>query len=145
MTGGDWAVIIAAVLGGGGLGGVIVNAVANRKKVAADCVATLSQAYETRINALGDRITEVENENKLLKEQQSNLLRQLDEVKSALRDSDGSNATLLKENAEFQEQIDKLSKIVNNKDKRIRELEKQVKELTERLDAMSGADGNELA
>ena len=59
MTGGDWAVIIAAVLGGGGLGGVIVNALANRKKIQADCVATLSQAYETRINALNKRADEL--------------------------------------------------------------------------------------
>ena len=142
MTGDNIVALIGIFLGGGGLGAVIVNAIANRKKVAADCVATLSQAYETRINALGDRITEVENENKLLKEQKSNLLRQLDEVKSALRDSDGSNATLLKENAEFQEQIDKLNAAVKNRDKKIRELEKQVAELTERLNAMGDADGS---
>ena len=138
MTGGDWVALIGIFLGGGGLGAVIVNAIASRKKVAADCVATLASAYETRLDALGERITEVENENKLLK-------KELDEVKSALRVSDLTNVTLQKENADLQTQVDKLSKVVNNKDKRIRELEKQVAELTARLDAMNGADGNELA
>lgn len=137
MTSGDWVALISVFIGAGGLGGAIITAVANRKKIQADCVAALSNAYETRLNALGERITEVENENKLLK-------KELDEVKSALRDSDLTNVTLQKENAELQEQIDKLSKLVNNKDRRIRELEKQVKELTERLDAMNGrTDGCE--
>lgn len=137
MTSGDLVALIGIFLGAGGIGGAIVTAVANRKKIKADCVATLSNAYETRLNALGERITEVENENKLLK-------KEIDELKSALRDSDSTNVTLQKENAELQEKIDKLSKLVNNKDRRIRELEKQVKELTERLDAMNGnADGCE--
>ena len=43
-----WIAIVAAVLGGGGLGAAVVNALANRKKIQADCVATLSQAYEIR-------------------------------------------------------------------------------------------------
>ena len=135
MTGDNIVALIGIFLGAGGIGGAIVTAVANRKKIQADCVAALSNAYETRLNALGERITEVENENKLLK-------KEIDELKSALMDSDLTNVTLQKENAELQEQIDKLSKLVNNKDKRIRELEKQVAELTSRIDAMSGDDAN---
>jgi len=163
MTGDQLVTLLIGIFGGG-VGAAIVTALANRiktkaearkirveadaaaekakaeaKKIAADCVATLSNAYETRLNALGERIAEVENENKLLK-------KEIDELKSALKASDLTNVTLQKENAELQEQIDKLSKLVNNKDRRIRELEKQVKELTERLDAMNGnADGNPAA
>lgn len=138
-----WIAIIAAVLGGGGLGAAVVNALANRKKIQADCVATLSQAYETRINALNKRADELATKVDVLEAQVSGL-------RSALSDADELEAKrealiviLQQENADLQTQVDKLSKIVNNKDKRIRELEKQVKELTARLDAMNGnGDGD---
>ena len=131
MTGGDWAVIIAAVLGGGGLGAVIVNAIANRKKVAADCVATLSQAYETRINALNERADKLAAKVDLLEAQVSGL-------RSALSDREALIVNLQQENADLQTQVDKLSAAVKCRDKRIRELEKQVAELTSRIDALNG-------
>ena len=133
-----WIAIIAAVLGGGGLGAAVVNALANRKKIQADCVATLSQAYETRINALNKRADELATKVDILEAQVSGL-------RSALSDREALIVNLQQENADLQTQVDKLSKIVNNKDRRIRELEKQVAELTSRIDAMSEADGNPTA
>ena len=134
-----WIAIIAAVLGGGGLGAAAVNALANRKKVAADCLATLSQAYETRINALNKRADELAAKVDLLEAQVSGL-------RSALSDREALIVNLQQENADLQAQVDKLSSAVKCRDKRIRDLEKQVAELTERLNAMNGCtDGNPIA
>jgi predicted RNase H-like nuclease (RuvC/YqgF family) len=135
MTTELWAALIAAVLGGGGLGAVIVNAIANRKKIQADCVATLSQAYETRINALNERADKLAAKVDLLEAQVSGL-------RSALSDREALIVNLQRENADLQTQVDKLSKAVNGRDKRIRELERQVADLTERLNAMGDADGS---
>ena len=65
--------IIAAVLGGGGIGGAIVSALANRKKVEADIVANLSCAYETRLANLNDRIAAADTKIEILQSQASNL------------------------------------------------------------------------
>jgi len=135
MTGGDWVALIGIFIGGGGLGAVIVNAIANRKKIQADCVATLSQAYETRINALNERADKLAAKVDLLEAQVSGL-------RSALSDREALIVNLQQENADLQTQVDKLSKAVNGRDKRIRELERQVADLTERLNAMNGSDGN---
>ncbi len=131
MTGDNWVALIGIFLGGGGLGAVIVNAIANRKKVAADCVATLSQAYETRINALNERADKLAAKVDLLEAQVSGL-------RSALSDREALIVNLQQENADLQTQVDKLSSAVNSRDKRIRELERQVADLTERLNAMNG-------
>jgi len=125
--------LIAAVLGGGGLGAVIVNALANRKKVAADCLATLSQAYETRINALNHRADE-------LAEKVEHLETQVSGLRSALTDREATIVNLQQENTDLQAQVDKLRDAVKCRDKRIRDLEKQVAELTERLNALGGGD-----
>jgi peptidoglycan hydrolase CwlO-like protein len=126
-----WIAIIAAVLGGGGLGAAVVNALANRKKIQADCVATLSSAYEKRLNALNKRADELATKVDILEAQVSGL-------RSALSDREALIVNLQQENADLQTQVDKLSKAVNGRDKRIRELERQVADLTERLNAMNG-------
>ena len=117
MTGGDWLTLIGIFLGGGGLGGVIVNAIANRKKIQADCVATLSSAYETRLNALNKRADDLAAKVDVLEAQVSGL-------RSALSDREAMIVNLQQENVDLQAQVDKLSKVVNNKDRSIRELEK---------------------
>jgi len=131
MTGDNIVALIGIFLGGGGLGAVIVNAIANRKKIQADCVATLSAAYETRINALNERADKLAAKVDLLEAQVSGL-------RSALSDREALIVNLQQENADLQTQVDKLSKAVNGRDKRIRELERQVADLTERLNAMNG-------
>ena len=126
--------IIVSLLGGGGLGGVIVSAIFNRKKVAADCVATLSGAYEARITASNKRTDELAAKVDALETQISGL-------RAVLSDREAFILNLQQENADLQTQVDKLQVAVKGRDKRIRELEKQVAELTTRLDAMNGKDG----
>ena len=135
MTSEVIAALIAALLGGGGLVAVIINAFANRKKVAADVVSTLSNAYEVRIKEQDERI------DKLVTSVDALELKVRD-LRALLCDRETQVAALQKENDELRLEVDKLSKLVNNKDRRIRELEKQVGELTARLDAICGnADG----
>lgn len=141
MSGEQLAVIFAALFGGGGLGAVIVNAVANRKRVSAetekikaDCLASLSSAYETRLDALTKRAVQLEAKVDQLETQVSGL-------RTLLSDREATILNLQQENADLQSQLDKMSAAVKGRDKRIRELERQVAELTERLNAMNGKSG----
>ena len=124
MTNEIWLAIIGAVLGGGGLGAAIVNALANRKKLEADCVATLSSAYADRDGKLTARVDVLET--------------QVSSLRSVLSDREATIVNLQQENTDLQAQVDKLSAAVKCRDKRIRELEKQVAELTSRIDALNG-------
>ena len=103
-----WVAIIAAVLGGGGLGAAIVNALANRKKIQADCVQTLSTAYETRLNALNKRADDLAAKVDVLEAQVGGL-------RSALSDREALIVNLQQENVDLQAQVDKLSKVVTTK------------------------------
>jgi len=141
MSGEQLAVIFAALFGGGGLGAVIVNAIANRKrvgaeteKIKADCLASLSGAYETRLDALTKRAVQLEAKVDQLETQVSGL-------RTLLSDREATILNLQQENADLQAQLDKMSAAVKGRDKRIRELERQVAELTERLNAMNGKSG----
>jgi len=141
MSGEQLAVIFAALFGGGGLGAVIVNAIANRKRVSAetekikaDCLASLSGAYETRLDALTKRAVQLEAKVDQLETQVSGL-------RTLLSDREATILNLQQENADLQAQLDKMSAAVKGRDKRIRELERQVAELTERLNAMNGKSG----
>jgi len=141
MSGEQLAVIFAALFGGGGLGAVIVNAIANRKrvgaeteKIKADCLASLSGAYETRLDALTKRAVQLEAKVDQLETQVSGL-------RTLLSDREATILNLQQENADLQAQLDKMSAAVTGRDKRIRELERQVAELTERLNAMNGKSG----
>lgn len=141
MSGEQLAVIFAALFGGGGLGAVIVNAIANRKRVSAetekikaDCLASLSGAYETRLDALTKRAVQLEAKVDQLETQVSGL-------RTLLSDREATILNLQQENADLQSQLDKMSAAVKGRDKRIRELERQVAELTERLNAMNGKSG----
>ena len=141
MSGEQLAVIFAALFGGGGLGAVIVNAIANRKRVSAetekikaDCLASLSGAYETRLDALTKRAVQLEAKVDQLETQVSGL-------RTLLSDREATILNLQQENADLQAQLDKMSAAVKGRDKRIRELERQVAELTERLNAMNGESG----
>lgn len=142
MSGEQLAVIFAALFGGGGLGAVIVNAIANRKRVSAetekikaDCLASLSGAYETRLDALTKRAVQLEAKVDQLETQVSGL-------RTVLSDREATILNLQQENADLQAQLDKMSAAVKGRDKRIRELERQVAELTERLNAMNGKGEN---
>lgn len=130
----DWIEIVVAILGSGGIG-ALINAIVSRKKVAADVVATLSKAYEVRIEALNKRIDELEAKNRSLEMEVS-------ELRSTLTDREVLIVNLQQENDDLHSQVEKLSRAVSNRDKRIRELERQVIELTERLDRINGC-GNE--
>jgi len=141
VSGEQLAVIFAALFGGGGLGAVIVNAIANRKRVSAetekikaDCLASLSGAYETRLDALTKRAVQLEAKVDQLETQVSGL-------RTLLSDREATILNLQQENADLQSQLDKMSAAVKGRDKRIRELERQVAELTERLNAMNGKSG----
>jgi peptidoglycan hydrolase CwlO-like protein len=130
------AALIAALLGGSGLGAVIVNVLANRKKVAADCVATLSVAYEVRITALHTTIARLEVKVSQMEEQISGL-------RSTLSEREVVVNNLQEENTDLQAQIIKLTAALKYRDKRITDLIHQVAELTLRLDEYCGpkADG----
>ncbi|MFA5434352.1 MAG: hypothetical protein WC319_16020 [Candidatus Paceibacterota bacterium] len=153
MTGGEITLaIISALLGGGGLGAVIVNAIANRKKtkaegekIAAECMAILGETYEKRMAAMLSSIERLD--------------KQVEELKDEKRISEDTIDTLKRENAELKLQVeeyaadvDKLTKAVKSRDKRITELEKHVAEipalerhiaeLSARLDSLNGdSDG----
>lgn len=127
----DWGEIIISAFGGGGVVAV-VNAIANRKKRQADCVATLSNAYETR---LGELFTQVQTHETKIAALQSTLF----ERESMIQN-------LQQENDDLREQLEKMSTAVKCRDKRVRELERQVADLTERLNAMNdGKDEEESA
>lgn len=126
----DWLEIIVALLGSGGIG-ALINAIASRKKVAADVVATLSKAYETRIEAQDKRIDELSEKNRLLEIN-------ISELRTTLTDRELFIVNLQRENDDLHDQVEKLTRTVNNRDKRVRDLERQVIELTERLDRING-------
>ncbi len=104
MSGEQLAVIFAALFGGGGLGAVIVNAIANRKRVSAetekikaDCLASLSGAYETRLDALTKRAVQLEAKVDQLETQVSGL-------RTLLSDREATILNLQQENADLQSQ-----------------------------------------
>ena len=130
MTGAEFVLaLISAVLGGGGLGAAIVRALANRKKVQADCVATLSEAYETRLRELSAQVQTHETK--------------IAALQSTLFERESMIQNLQQENDDLREQLEKMSTAVKCRDKRVRELERQVEDLTKRLNAMNGEKGDE--
>ncbi|MEL7626981.1 MAG: hypothetical protein AAGU15_09000 [Anaerolineaceae bacterium] len=156
------AILIPSALGAGGLGAVIVTAIANRRKVkaesekldaesekiAAECMAVLAEAYEKRMTAM---LTSIER-----------LDKQVEELKNDKQVSEDTIVTLKRENAELKIQVtgyaadvDKLTKTLKDRDKRIVELEKQVAEipalerqiadLSARLDELHGGNDGTAA
>lgn len=135
--------LILGVLGAGGVGGTIVNVLANRKKeqanaeliraeakkLVAEATLSLSDAYETRIKNLTDRTIYLEH--------------RLDETTVSLRqlfctltDREAVISALQNENTELKAEVDKLRKEVKRRDARILELERRVAELSKRFDSM---------
>ena len=124
----DWGEIIISAFGGGGVVAV-VNAIANRKKRQADCVATLSNAYETRLEELFTQVQTHETK--------------IAALQSTLFERESMIQNLQQENDDLREQLEKMSAAVKCRDKRVRELERQVEDLTKRLNAMNGEKGDE--
>jgi chromosome segregation ATPase len=136
----QWALILAALFGAGGLGAVIVNAFAGRKrtsaeveKIKADAVAVLTEAYEKRLSSLTQRSVQLE-------EKVDCLEKRVDELKMQLSDRDNIILVLQKENTNLQTQLDKMLDAVKARDKRIRELERQVAELIQRINILNGSE-----
>jgi chromosome segregation ATPase len=137
--------LIGAILGGTGV--AVINAIANRKKLtaevtaigkkaAADCVATLSQAYETRITALHTTIARMENKLEVVEAQ-------IIVLRSTLSEREVAVTNLQTENDDLYAQVVNLRVAVKHRDARITDLIHQVAELTLRLDEYCGpkADG----
>lgn len=134
----DWLTLLGFIFGTGGFGIALVNAFANRektaaeaKKIEADVIASLSEAYETRIERLIGTTERLERKVLALENQVCDFKVELGE-REAIIDK------LKRENEELTEQVGKLTKAIGSRDKRIRELEKQVAELTERLNLLNG-------
>lgn len=141
-TASDIIVALISMLGAGGLGAVIVNAFAGRKrtsaeveKIKADAIASLSEVYDRLINTLAQRTTQLESKIEQLETQ-------ISETRMLLSDRDATILVLQKENANLQEQLDKMQVLVKGRDKRILELEHQVTTLIERLNALNGGDSH---
>lgn len=126
----DWGAIVVAGLGGGSLV-ALINALANRgkvaaesKKIQADCIDVLAEHYAAELTTLRDKVNALEAK--------------VDGLKFEIENREVTIETLKKENAELTLQVEKMQRAINRRDDRIRELEKQVIDLTARLDAMNG-------
>lgn len=126
MTESIWLAIIAALLGGGGLGAVIVNAIANRKKVAADCVAIVTKNYVHIID-------ELKESSKKLEDKVSALEMQIDAMSEGLQERETTIRALKDKNSELMSDIEKMQTAIKRRDDRIKSLEKSVKDRDERI------------
>lgn len=144
----DWGAFFLAVVSGGGLV-ALINAIANRKKVKADCIATLGEAYEARLLALNTQVSKLDAKILSQDEKIDCLEAEVDVLRGEKKEREDTIENLKRENAELTAQVEKLQAAIGRRDKRIRELERQVTvipeleakiaDLTDRLDAM----GNE--
>jgi predicted RNase H-like nuclease (RuvC/YqgF family) len=144
MTESIWLAIIAALLGGGGLGAVIVNAIANRKKVAADCVAIVTKNYVHIIEELKESSAKLEIKVSALEEQLEVMRDGLEERETTIRALKEKNTELMSDIEKMQSAIKKrddrirtLERNVSDRDERIKSLEDQVKDLSKRLDQIN--------
>ena len=137
--------IVVAVIGSGVLS-VIVQALAARRKTAADAnstafeslshtATTLSEISEKRLVALCDRAERMEARVETLETQ-------IRSLKLEVEDRDNMIETLQKENADLAKQVSALEKENRCKDRMIEALTKRIKELESRLDALLNGAGN---
>jgi predicted RNase H-like nuclease (RuvC/YqgF family) len=137
--------IVVAVIGSGVLS-VIVQALAARRKTAADAnstafeslshtASTLSEITEKRLVALCDRAERMEARVEKLEAQITSL-------KLEIESRDNMIETLQKENADLAEQVSALEKENRCKDRKIEALTKRIKELESRLNALLTVSGD---
>lgn len=127
----DLSNILLAIVGVGGLGSVIINAVANRKLNHAQETMTLAGGYEKRLAVLTSRICTLETT-------QEELSENIRKFKGLLADREETIEILQRENTELKKEVDRLQRSVGYRDARISELEGRVEELTKRLNDMVG-------
>lgn len=138
----DWGAIAITALGSGALVAAI-NALANRKKTAAeaakikaDIIDTLAEYYAAELTALREKVNGLECK--------------IDALKVELDNREVTIDKLKQENAELTLQVAGLKKQLARKDARVLELEKQVAiipeleakiaDLTDRLNALGNDD-----
>lgn len=127
----DLSNILLAIVGVGGLGSVIINAVANRKLTHAQETMTLAEGYEKRLAVLTARICTLETT-------QEKLCKEIREFEGLLADREETIEVLQRENTELKKEVDVLRQSIKSKDNRIAVLEARVEDLTSRLNQMTG-------
>lgn len=118
----DWG-IIATVVGsllGGGVIGVIVKALTEKKKVNAEATNTnikslleIDQRMNERMAKLEERVANLEQENYKLKSEKLNLEKETHKLKLRIQDLEEENQRLEEENKKLEEEIKQLTLQLN--------------------------------
>ena len=115
----DWG-IIATVVGsllGGGVVGVVVKALTEKKKLNAEATNTnikslleIDQRMNERMAKLEERVANLEQENYKLKSEKLNLEKETHKLKLKISELEEENQKLEDENKSLQEEIDNIKK-----------------------------------
>lgn len=114
--------IVVAIFGGGVLG-VIVKALTEKKKISADATNTnikslleIDQRMNERMAKLEERVANLEQENYKLKTEKLNLEKETHKLKLKIQELEQENQTLHEENQKLINKIDILKQEVEKED-----------------------------
>lgn len=143
----DLLTIIAAALGAGGLGVVIVNGMFGRKKNNADSfqiiTASLADTSQALMELAETRIVNLTARSERLEGRIDTLEKEIKELRAVLVDREQTIQKLQLENFKLQNQVDELKRSGLAKDQQIQNLTKQVQDLTKRLNALTNGGYDE--
>lgn len=115
----DWGVIATMVgsLLGGGVIGVVVKSLTEKRKVNAEAINTdiksmleIDQRMNERMAKLEERVANLEQENYKLKSEKLNLEKETHKLKIKINELEEENKILEEENKRLQDEIDNIKK-----------------------------------
>jgi len=115
----DWGVIATMVgsLLGGGVIGVVVKSLTEKRKVNAEAINTdiksmleIDQRMNERMAKLEERVANLEQENYKLKSEKLNLEKETHKLKIKINELEEENKLLEEENKRLQDEIDNIKK-----------------------------------
>lgn len=115
----DWGVIATMVgsLLGGGVIGVVVKSLTEKRKVNAEAINTdiksmleIDQRMNERMAKLEERVANLEQENYKLKSEKLNLEKETHKLRIKINELEEENKILEEENKRLQEEIDNIKK-----------------------------------
>ena len=127
MSGNDIANVITVIVAlfGGGVVGVIIKALTEKRKVNAEATNTnikslleIDQRMNERMAKLEERVANLEQENYKLKSEKLSLEKETHKLKTAIQTLEEENKLLRKENVDLKAEIEKLNKSINIKVKK---------------------------
>ena len=120
----NWGNIISVIIAlfGGGVIGVVVKALTEKKKISAEATNTnikslleIDQRMNERMAKLEERVANLEQENYKLKSEKLSLEKETHKLKTAIRTLEEENKALKEENNILKAELEKLKSEINEK------------------------------